>query len=436
LLVDWQMPGLDGLSALAALGQAYGRARVPAAVVVSASEATAVRGAPNADLADAVLTKPVGPSALFNAVNAAVARQQGSHERLLRSTRLVPDARWLAGVRVLVVDDSEVNLDVARHLLERQGAEVHTASDGRQALEALRRQPVDAVLMDVQMPVMDGNEATRELRRDPAFATLPVIALTAGALLAERQRSLEAGMSDFLTKPLEPELLVRTLRRHVEAARGQPVPAVALAAAIAAGGPDTAWPAIQGMQTDEARARLAGDRALFLRLLRRLLSEHAHLADEPAGGWAAVEDGQPWAAALHKLRGAAGTVAAVAVHRLAGEAETAARTQQPGPALARLMPALAQALHDLELHARPWLAQAAAAGSGPAGPPPEAAALQALRRLLAQRDLAALASADALDAGLRAWLGPAGHARWRERLEALDFDGAEALLASREAGAA
>ncbi|MBL0918476.1 MAG: CHASE domain-containing protein, partial [Hydrogenophaga sp.] len=124
-------------------------------------------------------------------------------------------ARGLSGLRVLLVDDSEVNLEIAQRMLEREGARVHCCGDGAQALAWLYQSAgaVDAVLMDVQMPVMDGLQATRRIRGDAAFAGLPVIALTAGALANERQRAHDAGFSDFLAKPLDPQELVATLRR-------------------------------------------------------------------------------------------------------------------------------------------------------------------------------------------------------------------------------
>jgi CheY-like chemotaxis protein len=132
-------------------------------------------------------------------------------------TRVEPSAR-LTDVRILVVDDSEFNREIAQCILINEGAIVTTHSDGQQALDQLRATPhaFDIVLMDVQMPRMDGNEATSRIRGELGLNDLPVIALTAGALLVERQRALDAGMSDFVSKPLDPDTLVRLVRRHVD----------------------------------------------------------------------------------------------------------------------------------------------------------------------------------------------------------------------------
>jgi CheY-like chemotaxis protein len=125
--------------------------------------------------------------------------------------------RSLSGARILVVDDSDVNCEVAQLILRRHGASVATCGTGAEALEHLRRDPraFELVLMDVQMPDMDGNETTRLIRSELRLETLPIIALTAGALVSERERSLQAGMNDFLTKPFEPVALIEIVQRYL-----------------------------------------------------------------------------------------------------------------------------------------------------------------------------------------------------------------------------
>jgi signal transduction histidine kinase/CheY-like chemotaxis protein len=128
------------------------------------------------------------------------------------------DIQPLAGARILLVDDNPVNLKVAKHILKRHGAAVTTSGTGAEALERLRGAPnaYDIVLMDVQMPEMDGNEATHRIRTELQLKTLPIIALTAGALVSERELSLKAGMNDFLTKPFEPVVLIAMVRRYLD----------------------------------------------------------------------------------------------------------------------------------------------------------------------------------------------------------------------------
>jgi signal transduction histidine kinase len=130
-------------------------------------------------------------------------------------------ARWLEGVRVLAVDDCEIVLRVVRRILEEQGAIVACCSDGASALEFVRahRPEIDVVLIDVQMPILDGNETTRRIRRELGDKTLPIIGLTADALLSERERSLAAGMNEIITKPFDPRTMLGEIRLIVEQAQ-------------------------------------------------------------------------------------------------------------------------------------------------------------------------------------------------------------------------
>ncbi|MFM8441734.1 MAG: response regulator [Methylococcus sp.] len=127
-----------------------------------------------------------------------------------------PPGPRLTGLRVLAVDDNRVNLFLLDRALRREGANVTLATDGLQALRTLRASPrdFDLVLMDIQMPVLDGLAATREIRADAQLAHLPVIALTAGVLAEEREAAIAAGMNDFLAKPLNLETMTQTLERY------------------------------------------------------------------------------------------------------------------------------------------------------------------------------------------------------------------------------
>jgi len=431
LLVDWQMPGLDGLQALAQVAHEVGKQRLPAALIISAHERGAIAALDHQGLVDHILTKPVGPSELFNAVNHSVSRHTGSTERVARSTRIAAiDSQWLVGVQVLVVDDSDINLEVARRLLERDGAIVLTATNGREALERLRAEPdrFDAVLMDVQMPEMDGYEASALIRSELGLGRLPILALTAGALGEERRRAEAAGMDEFLTKPLDPQSLVRALRRAVEAARGQPLQ-------LGAGAPAAVlpvdWPEIDGIDGRDAALRVGQDADLFLRMLGRLLREFGAVAfsSEPA----LQGDREALMARLHKLRGSAGLLGARDVHRLAGEAENALRAGAAIPDLHTTLVALEQALQHLAQAARPAIAarQPAHTLTTPAAVDSLAMTDEALTQLLSllrQQDLAAGHCFQALAPALTARWGGDYCAQVRQAVEELDFPAALQLI--------
>jgi CheY-like chemotaxis protein/two-component sensor histidine kinase len=316
MVVDWQMPDLDGLCALALLRDSLPQNVWPAAVVVSQQEIGALGAAPHSELASVLLVKPVDGSMLFNAVNQSVAAMPECAARLLETSLAGQvDAYWLADVHLLVVDDSSINLDVARKVLELEGARVSTCSSGKAALEVLASssEAFDAVLLDVQMPEMDGLEVLRRLRLKPELSELPVIALTAGVQRQERDAALAAGMTDFLAKPLEPQRLIRCLRRHIEGRRGFPIP-LQPRDVSARSGPVAERLGIDGIEDDAIAPSLRLDRPLLLSMIRRVLTEHADIgALAPAA----------LPAALHKLRGSAGVIGATRLAVTASRLETA-----------------------------------------------------------------------------------------------------------------
>src|SRR5450631_3539674 len=231
IILDLHLRDMDAHRLIERLEQSCPYGEAPSVIVVADSADSSLEHKRRMRADDGLLVRPVTSSALFNAINFAVSRQPDSHVRVFESTNFDElHAQWLSGVRVLVVDDSDINLEVAQRILERQGALVATCSNGEAALAYVRdhHQELDLVLMDVQMPVIDGNEATRRIRHELQLPALPVVALTAGALVGERQRSLEAGMNDFVSKPFDPQALIRKVRRLVELARGEPIPMVIL----------------------------------------------------------------------------------------------------------------------------------------------------------------------------------------------------------------
>ena len=282
------------------------------------------------------------------------------------------------------------------------------------------------VLLDVQMPVMDGPTAAELIRGDLGLCELPLLALTAGTLFSERQRAVDAGMDGFITKPFDPEALVSLLRQHIERVRGSSLlplprpPGGALPPVRAAGD----WPYIEGIDRADVHRRLHGDLALFTRLLGRLCEEFGDLAAPPTAPLEAVA-AQPLAARLYKLAGSASLLGAVQVHAAAMAAQLALRSgAEAGAALA----AVARAMAPLVGAAEALLAahaEAEPAANLPANPPAAGVAVAdwaLLQARLRARDLAALSQCRALAPTLRArW--PAQRLQvFEAALERLDFE--------------
>jgi PAS domain S-box-containing protein len=347
----------------------------------------------------------------------------------------VPGARALHGVRVLVVDDCEINLDVAKRILELHGARVWLSANGQEAFDRLRLEPhaYDVVLMDVQMPVLDGYEATRRIRIELGLG-LPIIALTAGALSSERQRGAVAGMNDFITKPFDAEGLVVSILGHVRVAvlQGEakfdagilPLDAVTVPSAR----PAVSWPEIDGIDSTDVRACFGNDVALFGSMLERLLREFADVAIPAAmqeRGALSIS-----AARMHKLKGCAGMLGANSIHQLAGEAEAACVAGEAERAR-RLAAALVIQIQMLLRSAAPLLETLRARAEEPAPALDEELQprlLADLVNLLHDQSLSALDRFKSLSPQLRRLLGKNSYELVHQHMDNLRFsDAAKAL---------
>ncbi|MDT9000795.1 response regulator [Paucibacter sp. APW11] len=215
LLLDWRMPQTDGL-ALAQRIQALGLQPAPAMLLVTAYDADALQFGAQALRLQGCLAKPVSEQRLAEAIELALSRDTAPAPPTQGGTRDI-DAGALARLRgreLLLVEDNDMNQMLATDLLQDLGGmKVTVAGNGQEALQLLRSRRVDIVLMDVQMPVMDGLQATRLLRQDDSLRELPVIAMTAQALDGDRARCAAAGMNDYVSKPFEPPQLFAVLAR-------------------------------------------------------------------------------------------------------------------------------------------------------------------------------------------------------------------------------
>ena len=357
----------------------------------------------------------------FATASAALLEEEGASDA-------APGANALAGVRVLVVDDSQINVDVAKRILELQGAQVGTAGNGLEAFETLRAAPdaFDVVLMDVQMPVLDGIEATRRIRADARLATLPVIALTAGALGSERQSAMAAGMNDFMVKPFAARELTLCIKRHARERSSAPARVDERPVARESDAADP-WPSLPGIDAADVQERLGGDLALFNVLLARLLGEFGSVSAPSPDDEEAVVD---YAQAMHKLCGSAGMLGARSIHRMAIALEAACAPLDIAT-LRRLTPMLAEALHALGASHQASLARMTDTMQPeppPAGTAMDRSMLIDLITLLRQQNLSALVRFKALSPQLRQMLGDGPYGVARGHVDSLRFhEAAESL---------
>ena len=338
VILDWHLGGAGCMAAAQAIRAAAPADACPIVVLISAYQAGAAEAAGTRTLADAMLTTPVTTSTLYNAALEA---------RYKRSTIVgVPapaaaagDA--LAGLRILVVDDSEINRDVAQRILECEGAQVMLAENGRAAIDWLLAHPhgADLVLMDVQMPVMDGIEATRILRSMAQFSALPIVALTAGAFSSHQDAARAAGMNHFIAKPFDVAATIALIGR-LTGARGGPGTLLADAA-------PRSTPAAAAAFDLAAGTRTWGSLAAFQRFLRKFAHSFEHAVAAMREQLGAGETAAA-AAGAHKLAGAAASVHLPAVNALALQLEgELSGLRDGGATLERLGEAMTGALGEI-----------------------------------------------------------------------------------------
>jgi signal transduction histidine kinase/DNA-binding response OmpR family regulator len=214
VLMDWKMPGQNGVEVAEAIRTESAGSKLPFVIMVSAFGRADVFESAKRVGVGGFLVKPIDPSLLLETIQSHFSTTEDKRETAPVET----PTEQLRGSHVLVAEDNEINQQIVEHLLQRLGMTVKFANNGREAVEAVLTpgQKFDAVIMDVQMPEMDGLEATRLIRRHVDARTLPIIAMTAHAMEQERQMCLDAGMNDHLTKPVDPKNLTRTLGRWIK----------------------------------------------------------------------------------------------------------------------------------------------------------------------------------------------------------------------------
>jgi PAS domain S-box-containing protein len=346
--LDLRMPIMDGLATARAIhglgrGDATGGPAHPAIVLMAdyGYEDVGGEGA-GADGPDAILIKPVTPSALV----ATTVRLLGLSAALTGAPLpaghgVSRDHAIVRGARILLVEDNAINQEVAKGLLEHAGLVVDVADNGAVALGMAAEVDYDMVLMDMQMPVMDGLEATRRLRADPRFADLPIVAMTANAMAGDRTLCLNAGMNDHVGKPFDPEDLLSVIQRWVTG-RGEPLLGNS-AATTALLGDDVVLPlGVPGLDVRAGLRRLSGLRVLY----RELLQSYVDGQHDASGRIRrAIGAGQLTEAEreVHTLKGLAGTIAAKVVQDIAGRIETALRAKAGPDEVGGLLDELDQA---------------------------------------------------------------------------------------------
>jgi two-component system sensor histidine kinase/response regulator len=319
VLIDWMMPGMSGLELATRIRKSGEMEKQPKLILVSAFHGSELMEKPGAEYIDTFLAKPVSPSHLFDAVMQVFGHEAAGTLRARRSRgefkldTLAP----VQGARILLVEDNEINQQVATELLEQARFRVDVANHGEECLQLLETNEYDCVLMDIQMPVMDGYTATARIRADARFKDLPVLAMTANATVEDQEQSLGAGMNAHLTKPIDPGALYSALLTWIpHGERSLPDQLVdddrrAEQAEL---------PRIPGMDTQAGLDRIGGSIKAYRKLLQKFTDNQAN-AIKDIRSTREAGDNEAAVRAAHTLKGVGGSIGAVELQRLGAEVE-------------------------------------------------------------------------------------------------------------------
>jgi two-component system, sensor histidine kinase and response regulator len=333
VLMDWKMGALDGLETIRRLAASTASAELPKFIVVSAFSREDVRAAATDLEIAAFLTKPVTPSSLLDAIAVAT----NGNEVVSRATRglsgdMEDALSSLRGARILVVEDNAINQEVICELLATHDIEVEVADNGQLAIAKLKRGYFDGILMDCQMPVMDGYEATRAIRTMPGYAALPIIAMTANVMAGDRDKALAAGMNDHVGKPIDIAVLFATMARWISTAGreagAESPPVQRPASPLPSSAADSSLP---GIDMATGLRRFQGNEGLYHRILRKFEQSNRQFQDTVRAS-VAVGDWQTAQREAHTLKGLAGTVGADALAAVAAQLESACGADAPDEA--------------------------------------------------------------------------------------------------------
>jgi PAS domain S-box-containing protein len=333
VLMDWKMPGMDGVEASRRIKQEMKLPHIPVIIMITAYGHEEVMKQAETLGLEGFLIKPASQSVLFSTIMEVFGKEFAKTTYAKMAPHMDPKGlKEIMGARVLLAEDNEINQQVAVELLTQMGLIVDVAGDGKAALEAWQAGDYDLVLMDIQMPVMDGLKATRRIRAveqrrqsddpDPP-KPIPVIAMTAHAMSGDRDKSLAAGMNDHVTKPIDPNTLFATMVKWIPSAEREVPPEAAektQASPLVKG--RAMLSDMPGISVRNGLMRVEQNETLYRRLLQKFYQDHTDMTDKIKKALARNETTLALRLA-HTMKGVSGNIGAKALQTLSGELESA-----------------------------------------------------------------------------------------------------------------
>ena len=330
VLLDWIMPGIDGIETAKRIKANSALSNLPAMLMVTANGREDAYIEAGKVGMDAFLLKPVYASIMYNTLMDIFGDETASGPVTTKEKEYSVDLDKIKGARILLVDDNSINQEVATEFLQDVGVVVTVAADGKECLHKLSQGVFDLILMDIQMPEMDGLEATRIIRQDEKYKKLPIVAMTAHAMTGDKEKSLEAGMDDHITKPIDSNLLYETLGQWLEVSGADQSPTTAEKkpdVLSQQSSVDIELPDLPGIDQDQALKVLNYKTDLFVKMLYDFKKSYGTLASDLqtmslAGKWDEIQ------AKAHTLKGVSGYIGSTLLRDSAEQLENSLRNNE------------------------------------------------------------------------------------------------------------
>lgn len=443
-LIDYQMPDQDGLKTIRAIREQTGPQSDAVFILVTAFGDELSPDILETNGVDALLSKPVSQSRLFDTLMAVLGEElRPSKTGGTALDKLSAELHALGKIRILLVEDNEINRQVAREVLEAEGLEVQEALDGQQAIQAVQDAakaltPPDLILMDLQMPVLDGYSAAEEIRKDQAFGSIPILAMTADAMAGVEEQVYKAGMNGYITKPIVIEHLFQTMLNLLDS-RGQGIDSLEIQEDRAE---DTSMdirdnsPAVPNLPAvDKAGAirRLQGNYKLYQRLLRTFYTTYQGFT-ERYQSLANSSDPKARIREVHTLKGILGTLGARELQSEVAALNEALQTTPDAKGVEKLEETMLQGITSIIESLEGWIstqdlpAESSSRYASNGSPDQLRQGLEDLLALISSSDSAALPQIHTLlsNPNYRTWEQPLSEIR--QALEDFDFPKAQEQL--------
>ena len=323
VLMDWKMPVMDGIQATMELHRLMEPPQRPKIIMITAYAEDEAQAEAARTQIDGLLIKPISNSSLFDAIAAIFGKTAPQKRSLDGDETLSELLAPIRGARVLLVEDNEINQQVAREILEMAGFKVSIAGNGSEAVRMAEANRFDVILMDIQMPIMDGMEAAGAIRKsnNAQVGRTPIIAMTAHAMTGDKEKSLAAGMNDHVTKPLDTKELFRTMARWIKLDH-EPAPIQRRIDFGKTADSSETMPELPGFDTTVALKRVGGAAKLYTKLLVKFRQDFINAGEQIQAMLAANEKEEARRLA-HTIKGVAGNLGALALEKAAADLEAA-----------------------------------------------------------------------------------------------------------------